>query len=88
MKSVDVLVRLDSFQDIGAVDLLRQGQLHQQTVDSGIGVQLVDVTRQFRVWRIRWKVSYVRLETDFCTVLLLGAYIDGRRSIVADENDC
>jgi hypothetical protein len=56
MEAVDVLARVDAVDEAGRVATVRQGQLDQDAVHLGIGVEPVDQRQQLLVGGVRGQV--------------------------------
>jgi hypothetical protein len=56
MEAVYVLGGIDVFDDLGRIELLGQGELHQDAVDARILVQPEYQFPEFALGRIRWKI--------------------------------
>ncbi len=87
VETVNVLGRVDLFDDGGGEDLIGQGQLHQDAVDLRIAVELVDEGKQgdFR-GGMRQIVGH-RADADLLAGLALVAHVDLGGGVVADLDD-
>ena len=78
-------MRHDTFQNRLAVDVGRQRQLHQNTVDGRIAVQFVHQFQQIVLRGFRRQLVRARFDAAFLTGQFFIAYINRAGRIVADQ---
>ena len=86
VEAVDVLGRVDGVDDGVFVDLFGQGQLHQDAVDAGIGVELLDLGQDLGV---AGGIGHAELEAFHAgldRLLALGADIDLAGRVLAHQD--
>ena len=76
MKPVHILGRINGIDHQIFVQMLGQRQLHQDTVDRGIVVQLIDQRQQIGLGRIDIQLVLNRFHADLDRHLAFGADID------------
>jgi len=86
MQAVDILGRFDGPQRGRVVERLRQRNLHQEPVDSGIGVELADAREQLRHRDVGRVLAVERLDTDLRARQVLPAHVRNAARIVADQD--
>ena len=87
MEAVDILVRVDGVDDGLFLDVIGQGQLHQDAVHRPIGIQFGDEIEQVRLARVDVQSVLEALHAAGDGLLALVADIDLAGGILADEND-
>ncbi len=87
VETVDILFRGDRLDDLVAVDVRRQRQLHQNAVDTRIAVQFVDARQQIGFRQIGRIAVERRAEAVVIARFDLIAHIDFAGRIVADQHD-
>ena len=87
VEAVHVLFRQDLRQGGVLVQVLRQRQLHQDAVDSGIVIQGVDGGFQLFLGGFRRHIDGAGIHADFRAAVALVADIDFAGRIVADQDD-
>jgi hypothetical protein len=83
MKAIHILRRVDALDHRGAADLLRQGQLHQDTVDGRIVIEGVDQREQARLGGVLGQIIGQRHNPDLLAGAALVAHVDRRGRILA-----
>ncbi len=86
METVDVFVRADALQQLGGVEVFRQRQLEQNTVDVRIVVQAIDQIGQRLLGGFGRQVVGLGKEADLFTVFTLVRDINLRGRIAADQD--
>ena len=87
MQPIDILARIDRFDDAGGVDLARERQLHEDAVDLVIGVEALDEREKLRQARGGGELVLEGAHARFDRLARLVGHIDAARRIVADEHD-
>ncbi len=87
MKTVDVLVDRDRSQHGPDVEMRGQGQLNQDSVDGGIGVEPLDPADHGGAVDSGIELVQLRMNADLGAGLDLVVDVDARNGVVADEND-
>ena len=86
VETVNVLARVDSLDNLLLRDVAGQGQLHDETVNLRIGVQLVDTCEQLLFGCLFGHTHYGRGETTLVAALLFVRNVSLARSIVTHQN--
>ena len=87
MEAIDVLRRIDALDDRRAVDMPGQRQLHQDAVDTFVGVELIDQPEELGLRSSRRQVVGERDDADLITGATLAAHVDRGRRIIAHLDD-
>src|ERR671919_588094 len=87
MKTVDVLLRIDPFDDRLLRDVARKRQLHEDPVDGRIVIESIDVGEQLTLADARRQVDGDRAHADRLGGAALVAYVEGGSSMFADLHD-
>ena len=88
MKPVNVLFRIDAFEDRVLGDMLRKRQLDENTVYRIILVELADLGQQLPGCDGTRNGDLPAVDSKLLTRLRLHVDVGGRRGVVAHENDC
>ena len=86
METIDIFVWIHRQQDLGFVDVWRQGQLHQNAVDLRIFVHLLDQRYQGLLSGIRRQTVVIRENADFAAGAFFRGHIGSRGRIVPNQN--
>ena len=86
MEAVDVLVGVDRGDDLLLVDMLGQRQLHENAIDRGISVELLDHRQQIGLGRFGWQLVLEAVHARFHRALALGADIDLACRVLAHQH--
>ena len=86
MESIDVLIRPDFTNNLGAVQPPRQRQLTKNSIDGRIFVQAADNRHQFVLGRCFRQSDQLRFHADLRAGFFLAGDIRKRRRIIADQN--
>ena len=86
MEGVHVFVGINAVEHLVGVDVLGQGQLHQDAVDLGVLVVLVQEGQQGRFGDIRLLVVLNGIETEFVGGLLLGGDVADGAGVLAHQD--
>ena len=87
MKAVDVLPRIDGFENARGVHAVGQRQLHKDAADRLVGVEGCDQREQLGFASVRRQRVLHRMKAAGLRGLALGADIDLARRIGADQHD-
>ncbi len=85
-EAIDILLGGDCVQHRVGVEMLWQGQLHQNTVNLRIGVEFGDFCQDFSRRRIGGEHMFFRIKPGLSAGIDLVAHIDLRRGIFAHED--
>ena len=85
-EAVDILSRIDRQGDPVFVDMRRQRQLHDETVDILVRIQFGDPAEQFFLARVRFHPHHGGVETDLVAIPDLVGDIGFAGAVVADEH--
>src|SRR4051812_45452976 len=88
MKAVHVFRGIDPAQDFLRIDVLRQRELYQNSVDLRVGVEPVHRLQQLVLGRVRRHADGHRVHAGFLAGLPLGTDIDRAGRILADKDRC
>jgi hypothetical protein len=88
METIYVLFRQDGFGDLLLIDVLGQGQLNDESVNSGIVVQLVHHAEQFFLGDSVFKLEQSALETACLASKYLVADVCFATAIMAHKYCC
>ena len=86
MESIDVFLRVDGLGDALFVDVLRQWQLHDESIDIGVFIQIFDTFQDLFLGHIVLETNQRRLETAGFAGQHLVFYVSLRTAVVSDEN--
>ena len=87
MEAIHVFVRIDGVDDGVGINLIRQRQLHQDTVHIRIRVQLIDQAQQLGFARGVRELMLKGLHAGLERLLALVAHIDLTCRILAYQHD-
>ena len=87
MEAVDILVRVDGVDDGLFLDVIGQGQLHQDAVDRPVGIQFGDETEQVCLRRVDVQPVLETFHAAGDRLFRLVADIDLAGGILADQHD-
>jgi hypothetical protein len=87
MQAIDILSRRNGFDDAARIEPVRQWQLHKDSVDRRIGIELFDEGKQLCFAGRRGKVVLDRVKPAGLRGLAFGFDIDLTCRIFADEDD-
>jgi len=86
VEPVDVLAGVDRLDDHVGVDVLRKGQLNEDAVDRGVGIETGDDLPESILRRLGGQPELARQEPGLCGGLLLAAHVDLRGGVIAHED--
>jgi len=86
VEAVDILARRNRLEDLPLVDMLRQGELHQDAVDPLIPVQALDQRQQFRFAGVGRQLVFIGKDPGLLAGLLLHRNVDPAGRVVADQH--
>ena len=86
METVDILARVDAVDELRGIAAIGQRQLHQDAVDSGVGVEPVDQRQQFGIAGIRRQVEVDGADTDLFRRSALVAHVHAGSRVAADQH--
>ena len=84
MEAVDVLLGGDSLQDLAAVNLGGEGQLHENSVNAVSRIEIVDKLDEFSGRRLRRRSYRFAIDTHLAAGFDLVANVDFRGGVVSD----
>ena len=87
METVHVFAGIDGADHGLFVDVLWRRRLHEDAVDSGVGVEIGDHFEQFFLSCFRGQLDLHRVETEIRAGAGFRAYINSRGRIIADKHD-
>ena len=87
VEPVDILGRINRVDHQILVQMFGQRQLHQNPVDLGIGVQLLDQRQQFRFGRLHVQLVLDRFHANLDGHLALGADIDLAGRVLSHQHN-
>jgi len=86
VEPVDVLAGVDRLDDHVGIDVLRQGQLHEDAVDLGAGIEPGYDLPEALLRRLRGQPVLARQEAGLGGGLFLAAHVDLRGGVFAHED--
>ena len=86
VEGVHVLFGVDSQQNLFLVQMLRQGQLHQNTVDVRVVVQLIDQRKQRCLVGIGGQLVALGKKANLLTGAVLVTHVNPRGGILAHDH--
>src|SRR5262245_34437562 len=87
MEPVNVLPRIDAFENRVFVDVFRKRKLNENAVDRIVFIQFANFLKQLLRRDGAWHRELTALDPKLFASLRLHVYVCGRRRIVADENN-
>ena len=88
METIHILTVVDGLDDLLLVDMLGQGQLHDETIDIVVLVQLIDTSQQFSLCDVSLEADERRFETTGLAGQHLILHIGLRTTVVTHEHSC
>src|ERR1041385_126254 len=86
VEAVHVLGGRNPEQHLPAVDLLRQGELDQETVDGGVGVQAVHLREQLRLGGAGGEPDRLGVHPRLATGVALALHVGAAGGVVPDDH--
>ncbi len=88
MEAVDVLCRIDSFENALGIDLRRKRELDENAIDVVGTIQVFDDSEQIESGRRRWRRNEGAGEAELFAGRDFTFHVELRSGIFADENSC
>ena len=87
MQPVDIFHRAYRLDNVVFADVAGQWKLHEETVDSGVIVDLGDLSEQVSLGGVLRQLYVARRHAGLRSRALLVAHVDGRGGVLADKDD-
>jgi hypothetical protein len=88
LETIHVFLRIDAVDQGIGIDMCRQRQLHEDSVDGRVRVESIDQRRQFGFRRVGWQIEIMGSKTNACAGTPLVAHVDRGRCLITDQHHC